>query len=475
MSTIGKVLAFLNILVAIVLGVLIAMDYGRRQSWAYLVYRNDLAIKGLPLDKDELGPDGKPAVNDLGKQTLQELFGQVGGPPPGGPTQVEEVARVEQKVQGKIQEAGEDKAKQAAAYARYLVPLASTNSQREEYVACKQHLASDDRIKLLKTQLGQAFDKSVEVLHKDTRARTFPEAFDDSLRYVRGEPTRPFAQAFVKALSHEQDKMPKIFQDAFKALPPNPTPKQTQDAQLRVLQALRGGEIKPRQQLLDEAFDEAVETVRADFQAQLDNAFKEAKTGQRAATTGETKKSDPDEQRQLIARLLLALAEPLNEDEAAGQEGAKVELEQTQPFRRFLTVVGLQNGIRAINESDQKLDRIAYDLGVEMDRERGDFAAAAQDLLAIVQDRASRYEALRSLLERKKNQLALQQDLVRRREAEIKTLEAEIATARQATTAKREELKKMSQALFDLRLQLRDATAKNQELAKKIRELEEGR
>src|SRR5262249_37299821 len=158
--------------------------------------------------KDELGPDGKPIVNDLGKQTQQDLFGQVGGPPPNSPTQVEEVARVEQKVQAKIQEAGDDKAKQTAAYARYLIPLASTNAQREEYVACRTHLADEASVAKLKDQLRDAFRWSVEILRKDSQRRTFPEAFDDALRYVRGEPTRPFAQAFVKALSHNPENHP---------------------------------------------------------------------------------------------------------------------------------------------------------------------------------------------------------------------------------------------------------------------------
>jgi hypothetical protein len=161
------------------------------------------------------------------------------------------------------------------------------------------------------------------------------------------------------------------------------------------------------------------------------------------------------------------MVEPLAEEEGgAAQPGANPDLEQTQAFRRFLTVVGLQNGIRAINENAQTLARISYELSVEMDRERSDFAAAQQDFLAIVQDQASRYAALNALLEHKRAQAAQQKALVDQREKEIKMLQEEIASARQGTAAKREELKKMSQALFELRLQLRDATTKNQEFEK---------
>src|SRR5262249_10899846 len=144
---------------------------GKRQSWAYSVFRHDLAIYGIPLDKDERGPDGRPSVNDLGKQTLKDLFDPVGGPPAGAPTQVEEVARVDQKVQAKIQEAGDDATKKAAAYARYLTPLAATNSQREEYEACRKHLADENSIKQLKAQLDAALRWSVEILRRDTKKR----------------------------------------------------------------------------------------------------------------------------------------------------------------------------------------------------------------------------------------------------------------------------------------------------------------
>src|SRR5215471_11112220 len=57
MSMLGKVLACLNVLVAIALAVLVALDYGKRQAWAYSVFRHDLAVKGIPLNPEELGPD----------------------------------------------------------------------------------------------------------------------------------------------------------------------------------------------------------------------------------------------------------------------------------------------------------------------------------------------------------------------------------------------------------------------------------
>jgi hypothetical protein len=473
MSTLGKVLAVLNVLAALALGALIAMDYGKRESWAYSVFRYDLAIQGLPLNKEETGPDGRPAVNLLGKQTQQELFAQAGGQPV--LTQVDEVAAVEQRVQAKIQEAGEDKPKQIVAYARFLTPLATSNAQREEYLACQKHLADADAMNKLKTQLDAAFSWAVEIVRRDKRQRTFPEAFEEGLRYVRGEPTRPFSRAMVKALAREPDKVPQVFQNALRALRPDAPPQQVAAAQLQILQGLRGDAGNQRPQLIEAAFADALESVRADYAEQLKSAFEAAKTGQRklaaADGTTSTKKDDPEEQRQAIAHVLFAMLGPLAEEGAAGEE-AKADLSQTPAFRRFLVVVGLEHGVREINQAAQTLARITYELENEMERDLSDFADAQQELLTVVQDQASRYEVRRAMLEHKRNQLATQQELVRKRQAEITRLEGEIATARQATVAQREELKKMSQGLFDLRLQLRDATTKNQELEKKLRELE---
>src|SRR5262249_42499318 len=159
------------------------------------------------------------------------------------------------------------------AYARFLTPLATSNAQREEYLACQKHLADADAMNKLKTQLDAAFSWAVEIVRRDKRQRTFPEAFEEGLRYVRGEPTRPFSRGRVKALAREPDKVPQVFQNALRGLRPDAPPQQVAAAQLQILQGLRGDASKQRPQLIDEAFAEALESVRADYEEQLKSAF----------------------------------------------------------------------------------------------------------------------------------------------------------------------------------------------------------
>jgi hypothetical protein len=143
MSLFGKILAILNVLVALAFTFLALMDYSKRQSWAYSVFLHDLAIDGLPLNKEEVGLDGRPRVDDLGPETQQELFRQSGGQPV--LTQVDEVTRLRGVIQAKLDQSDLEvpdpfnaKAKplklatpsQRIAWA--LVPLTRKVSKREE-------------------------------------------------------------------------------------------------------------------------------------------------------------------------------------------------------------------------------------------------------------------------------------------------------------------------------------------------------
>src|SRR5260370_37405053 len=100
MSLFGKILAFLNVLAAVAFFSLAAMDWGKRQAWAYNLYRHDLAMKGLPVTADETDKDGVPWVEGLTQKTLQEMFQPVGGNPV--KTQLEEVAAIRERPQSPL-------------------------------------------------------------------------------------------------------------------------------------------------------------------------------------------------------------------------------------------------------------------------------------------------------------------------------------------------------------------------------------
>ncbi len=124
MSLFGKLLALLNVFGVIGALALIAMDYAKHRTWEYAVFRQELMMNGLPLDKEEKDGQGNVLADDVGEQTQKELF--AGNAPV--TTQKDEVQRVKDLLNGKVQSAG-DKKKQIYLLARVLTPLALTSEQ----------------------------------------------------------------------------------------------------------------------------------------------------------------------------------------------------------------------------------------------------------------------------------------------------------------------------------------------------------
>jgi hypothetical protein len=136
MSTLGKVLLFLNLLAAIGFGALAGMDYGREKVWSYSAFRHELLITGLPVDANE--PDAKypdhKIVEKLDPPTLTDMFsGLRGGNPPlaGGPVKTleEELERVRLIVRSDVA-AASTPAETAQRLRDYLVTQARTMEER---------------------------------------------------------------------------------------------------------------------------------------------------------------------------------------------------------------------------------------------------------------------------------------------------------------------------------------------------------
>jgi hypothetical protein len=348
MSTLGKVLAFVNVLGAIVLAALAALDYGKRQQWAYAVFRSDLVINGLPVDDDQRDAEGRPIVRELGDpkdpgQTLKELF-------PSNPvaTQVEEVQRVRQLLDNKIGQAG-DEAAQTKLRARILLPLVETVGDRER----------------------------------------------------------------LWAIMREQAPRPEDVTYA---------------------------------------------------QAELEKAFQAAQGSNKADIAG---------RRRAIAHLLLNVAGELSDEPPADPINA--DLWQSPTYTRALTVVGLEAAVNEMEAQAQRLNRISRDLADLLQGERGRFIAENKELIDQLQREALHVKSLNDLLTQKKEQAEKQEELVRQREADIKAVSAELATARQNTDKTLKELQTLGQSLFDARVKLREGIANNQQLEQKLRDVEKNR
>ena len=74
MSTLGKILMVLNGLVAIAFLCLAAIDWGTRQLWAYQVFKAEVALRGLPLDEQEVWKlPSTVTMREFGDETLRDL------------------------------------------------------------------------------------------------------------------------------------------------------------------------------------------------------------------------------------------------------------------------------------------------------------------------------------------------------------------------------------------------------------------
>ena len=137
MSLLGKILAIMNVLLAIGVLVLANIDWGVQQGWNYAVFRRVVAIVGLPVnDKEVLDSDPEePLIRELTPGVLANIFeGANGGTALGGSpvkTVNEELARVNTKITSDVNAQPNDEAKKNLLRA-YLYPLARTLGEREE-------------------------------------------------------------------------------------------------------------------------------------------------------------------------------------------------------------------------------------------------------------------------------------------------------------------------------------------------------
>src|SRR5947209_4543633 len=129
MSLFGKILAVFNVLAAIAFLVFAAMDYYKRQSWAYSHFRHQLAVSGLPIDPtDDTGRlPGRSISDQFGRDARKEMFGAPEGPK----TQEDEVNGTVAAMKQGVDAAGDLNAKRAI-LAEHLLPELPRAEDRDE-------------------------------------------------------------------------------------------------------------------------------------------------------------------------------------------------------------------------------------------------------------------------------------------------------------------------------------------------------
>ena len=423
MSLLGKILVFLNLLGAVGLTVVAAMDYGKRQTWEHAVFRQDLFIKGLPLSEQDA------AAANLSTDLLREVFNQAGSPVK---TQTAEVERLRQIVEGAVGAAGTDQ-KKLAEIARVLLPFATSNLQRERLLAYRTHLIDDKAAAALKGRLTEAVANARKAMANDKdMALKFPEAFSAAWTALPGEPARPFTEALVQALTAD--------------------PSRTFD------------------------FEGAVAAQFAAAKGQLDGMFADALASEKTLPEGGNKERPTDEHRRVIAHLLFNLVEVLPAPDAPAAEApapaAPRDLFEIEGYRRFVSVVGLQSAIREINAEASLLGPISRELALEIVRDRSTFALSHHQLLTQVKELAEKADRAKADQNRAVEQATAQEALVAKRKKDVAEAKKELDDLRLVTAARVKELRNMSRALYNIRIEVRDATAENQQRVKKIEELE---
>jgi hypothetical protein len=149
MSLLGKVLAVLNVVAAVAFLLVASLDWAKRQAWADAVLQHDLLLSGFPVTKEEKDIEGRPRVFDIRKSLRDQIFSQYGGDAP--ETQVDEVEKVQRKLQAKIdnQDAKDTKSQRLA---RILLPLTKGNDERKALLEIIATTVADPNAKDTKSQ-----------------------------------------------------------------------------------------------------------------------------------------------------------------------------------------------------------------------------------------------------------------------------------------------------------------------------------
>jgi hypothetical protein len=420
---IRTILAILNVLGAITFIALAGMDYAKRQTWSYAVLLHDTAITGLPLDNTDANENGEKLVDLIGESGKNELFSGQSRPVA---TQLEEVNYVKSKLDGAIT-ASPDKRTQLLTLARLLTPLAITETQRERLASVQDYLADPKAADGLKADLVRAATAAKDA--KRQPPKPFDVAFAEEVTALRGPSRRPFEEAFIA----EQKKSP--------AKSP------------------------------EDLYEDSLEQLRLNLQTTFNDAFVPATTGRLNGA-----ELAPSERKAIIAALLFNFIVPLGEIDAQKAYAPDEQFDLGQgPYRRFMSIVGMEAGVKAIRESSQVLVHMAEELQLEMARDQAVFVTEHQKLFNQLRLSAARTVALADALARQKDLVAKQQTLVNRRKADIKVFEDNLARLNKEVAEHLEVVRQMTDKLLEIRVATRNATEANQNYEQKIRALEEAR
>ncbi len=432
-----------------------------------------MVVNGLPLDDAEKDNRENPVAGILTDETKTEWFGQ-----DKVATQVEEVDRVKNAVNAKLDALAADAPKQTVELARVLKPFAQHNDEREYLIALTEYLATPEGEARLNKRMHDAFPAAVQAYQTRPEALKFPQAFEDACLALGGPPAETFEMTFVKLLPARPERTFEAAVAEAQKAPPVPTNIE-QEAHGRAEVFLRSLRDDPKATLrnlrddpkatkdtLDEVFQQAVAAVHDQLKAQLDEIYDQARNGPKSLSNPSDRLRDI--QRFAVSRLLFNTVDYLY-DPAADQAA------NARAYSRVLAVVGLTADLREINDQAAVLQHIGQELDGKRALERGEFTAAHRAMIDELQARAVVLHDAVELLDRKKQSLEKEDETVRKREDDVRKYKDDLAAARSKTEKQIAELRKESDALLEARVRGRDALGENLDLEEQIRQLEKKR
>jgi hypothetical protein len=452
MSLLGKILALLNVLGAVGLVAVAALDYGKRQTWTYAYFQHELVLNGLPVSEKEIDAENVPIVDRYGEDTLRELFSPVGGREV--PTQMKEVERLKNELDGKLNACGDDKVKRTYLLARILLPMTTTIVERDRLLACQTQLASPEKAAAFKNRLLQAWKQALNLDDaKAERPRSLAQVFRIAFHTLPGGSAEEFVTEFLR-----------------KDIPDD--------------------RVKAAQLSFDTLFDEALSSQLAKLQDRYNALFglalasPPAEAGPKPELAG---------QKAAIASLLFGLCPFLAEEAILtdpAREAEKNQLLQAQAnnqnyqqllldsapfkqaFQRYATVVGLRASVPPVMERAAVLRQLAAAVAGSRIQEQQQFVSDHQFLIDQIRGQLALVQYQRNLIRENLEKITLSSEVVKQRQAEIKEVEAELARARETTQAEINQLRQLSNTVLQLRVKIRDAIQANEKGEVRVRELE---
>ncbi len=458
MSLLGKVFAFLNILGVVGVLAMGMMTYGKKIAWANANAQQELMLKGLPLNDQELDKQGRPRVDNLLDANVKVVV-----PGPVVRTQSAEVERVHGILQGELT-AINDKPKKLARLADVVLPFATDYRRYADLVLIKRWLKGDQEVGNLRDQMSRAVkdtdallarlnDPAAKMQDPRQQGRTFDEALTEYAHLQTGPAKAPFVAAYLatRAAAQKEGK-PVDFETTFTG---------------------------------------SIDRLIAEVQAEYDAVYKAAATGEitckepgadpgnPAASVTTTKKAGAQVQRAAIVVYLYNLT-PRDEKFKAADWAAMPAVQ------RVVGVVGLENFPDPIIEQAARIGyltrqvqaegnlpyTVTTELVKQIERERMEFVAQHARMIAYLKEQKGIIDERELRLARAEVIAKKQEELAEASKKINDDLNRILGDARVDTAERVKVIRDLAQSLLEVRLKTRDAAEFNQRIEQEIRRLE---